>query len=146
MNKQELVMRNKVYDDIRICGACEGRFVLHTESEDHVEGQPNPVIHDETYEGLFCFECIEREEKRIEEDGFIFTEYLDRYVDEDGNIEKKLTLTSDGFALLTEDIEALVDKYTGIENIGFMECAEIRLDLMDLIHDIANNHKESDSD
>ncbi len=45
------------------------------------------------------------------------SEYLDRYVDEDGNIEKKLTLTSDGFALLTEDIEALVDKYTGIENI-----------------------------
>jgi len=74
------------------------------------------------------------------------SEYLDRYVDEDGNIEKKLTLTSDGFALLTEDIEALVDKYTGIENIGFMECAEIRLDLMDLIHDFANNHKESDND
>ncbi len=74
------------------------------------------------------------------------SEYLDRYVDEDGNISNKLSLTSDGFACLTEDLESLVDKYTGIENIGFMKCAEIRQDLMDLIEDIANNHKESDND
>ena len=68
MNEQEFVMRNKVFGDVRICGSCEGKFVLNTVCEDHVEGEPNPVINDETYEGLFCFECIEIEEKRIEKE------------------------------------------------------------------------------
>jgi hypothetical protein len=84
-------------------------------------------------------------DRYVDEDGNMIiakSQYLDRYVDEDGNIEKKLTLNSDGFALLTEDIESLVDKYTGIENIGVMKCSEIRIDLMELIDDIVNNHKE----
>jgi len=72
------------------------------------------------------------------------SEYLDKYVDEDGNIDNKLTLNSEGFACLTEDIESIVDKYTGIEGLGFSKCSEIRDNLMDLIHDSVNNHKESD--
>ena len=64
--------------------------------------------------------------------------YFDNYIDEEGNVDEKLTLNSNGFACLTEDIESLVDKYTGVEDSSFMKCAEIRLDVMDLIHSIIN--------
>ena len=64
--------------------------------------------------------------------------YFDNYIDEEGNVDEKLTLNSIGFACLTEDIESLVDKYTGVEDSSFMKCAEIRLDVMDLIHSIIN--------
>ncbi len=63
---------------------------------------------------------------------------FDNYIDEEGNVDEKLTLNSIGFACLTEDIESLVDKYTGVEDSSFMKCAEIRLDVMDLIHSIIN--------
>ena len=70
--------------------------------------------------------------------------YVDHYTEQDkeGNItftDKELSLTSEGFISLTHDIEELVDKYTGKEESAFMKCSEIRLDLMDLIHDIVNN-------
>ena len=73
--------------------------------------------------------------------------YVDHYTEEDkeGNItftDKELSLTSEGFISLTHDIEELVDKYTGIEESAFMKCSEIRLDLMDLIHDIVNNKED----
>ena len=67
--------------------------------------------------------------------------YFDNYIDEEGNVDEKLTLNSIGFACLTEDIESLVDKYTGVEDSSFMKCAEIRLDVMDLIHSIINKEK-----
>ena len=67
--------------------------------------------------------------------------YFDNYIDEEGNVDEKLTLNSEGFACLTEDIESLVDKYTGVEDSSFMKCAEIRLDVMDLIHSIINKEK-----
>tara|TARA_R110000824_G_scaffold24148_1_gene85491 strand:+ start:427 stop:633 length:207 start_codon:yes stop_codon:yes gene_type:complete len=63
---------------------------------------------------------------------------FDNYIDDEGKVDEKLTLNSIGFACLTEDIESLVDKYTGIEDSSFMKCAEIRLDVMDLIHSIIN--------
>jgi len=71
------------------------------------------------------------------------SKYLDRYVDEDGNIDNKLTLTSEGFACLTDDLEEIIDKYTGSEdwiknNNYFGARGDIRLDLMDLIHSIIN--------
>ena len=69
--------------------------------------------------------------------------YVDRYVDEEGNVDNKLSLTSIGFISLANDIEELVDKYTGIENSGFGECAEIRKDMIFLIHSIIN--KEVDN-
>ena len=64
--------------------------------------------------------------------------YIDRFVDEEGKVDEKLTLNSKGFIGLTEDVEALVEKYTGVHNSGFMKCDDIRGDLMDLIHNIVN--------
>ncbi len=66
---------------------------------------------------------------------------FDNYIDDDGKVDEKLTLNSIGFACLTEDIENLVNKYTGIEDSSFMKCAEIRLDVMDLIHSIINKEE-----
>ena len=66
---------------------------------------------------------------------------FDNYIDDDGKVDEKLTLNSIGFACLTEDIENLINKYTGIEDSSFMKCAEIRLDVMDLIHSIINKEK-----
>ena len=68
---------------------------------------------------------------------------FDNYIDDEGKVDEKLTLNSIGFACLTEDIESLVDKYTGIEDSSFMKCAEIRLDVMDLIHSIINKEVQS---
>ena len=67
--------------------------------------------------------------------------WIDRYVDEEGNVDDKLTLNSKGFMELTEDVEALVEKYTGVDNSGFMKCDDIRGNLMDLIHDIVNKEE-----
>ena len=70
--------------------------------------------------------------------------YLDHYTEEDneGNItftSNELSLTSEGFMSLTYDIEQLVDKYTGVEESSFGECADIREAIMNLIHNIVNN-------
>ena len=69
--------------------------------------------------------------------------YFDNYKDEEGNVDNKLTLTSEGFACLTDDLEEIIDKYTGTTdwtevNNYFGARSEIRLDLMDLIHSIIN--------
>ena len=69
--------------------------------------------------------------------------YFDNYIDEEGNVDEKLTLNSNGFACLTEDIESLVDKYTGVEDSSFGECAEIREYIMSLIHSIINKEELS---
>ena len=37
---------------------------------------------------------------------------------------------------MTEDLEDLIDKYTGIENVGFMKCGMIRASVMDLIDEV----------
>lgn len=78
--------------------------------------------------------------------------WIDKYLDECGEpnefgnyevIDDKLTLNCDGFACLTDDLEEIIDKYTGsedwIKNTNhFNARSEIRLELMDLIHDIVN--------
>jgi hypothetical protein len=66
--------------------------------------------------------------------------YVEHFVDED-YVDDQLTLTSGGFLELTEDLEAIVDKFTGVEGAGFMKCAQIREDLMELIHEIINEEK-----
>ena len=55
------------------------------------------------------------------------------------------TLAEGGLAQedIKDHIELLVEKYTGIENSAFMKCADIREDIMDLIHDIINKQEES---
>ena len=73
--------------------------------------------------------------------------WIDKYVDEEGNVDNKLTLNSDGFACLTDDLEEIIDKYTGTEdwienNNYFGARSEIRLDLMDLIHSIINKEQD----
>ena len=77
----------------------------------------------------------------------MMSNYFDNYKDEQGNVDNKLTLNSDGFACLTDDLEEIIDKYTGttdwIEvNNYFGERSEIRLDLMDLIHSIINKEQD----
>jgi hypothetical protein len=79
-------------------------------------------------------------------------EYLDKYIDEEGNVDERLTLNSNGFACLTNDIENIVDKYTGniseitgVESAGFMKCSEIREELMELIHEIINKKEKKNA-
>ena len=69
------------------------------------------------------------------------SKYLDNYTEE-GFTSKELSLTSEGFMSLTYDIEQLVDKYTGVEESSFGECAYIREAIMNLIHDIVNNKED----
>ena len=83
------------------------------------------------------------------------SKWVDKYVDEEGNVDEygnyevmdnKLTLSSDGYSFLTEDLEEIIDKYTGSEdwiknNNYFNARSEIRLELMDLIHDIVNKEQ-----
>ena len=122
-------MSNEVFNDVRKCDECESSFLLATESADHIEGKPNPDINDETYEGLFCYKCISNLQKT----------YFECYVDDNGAVDDQLTLTSDGFADLTDDIENLVEKYTG--DSAFGKCSKIRNDMVDLIHTIINHER-----
>ena len=78
--------------------------------------------------------------------------YVDYYTEEDneGNItftDKELTLTSEAFILLTDDLEELIDKYANVEDWiendkYYQRTNEIRQDLKDLIHDIVNNKED----
>ena len=80
------------------------------------------------------------------------SKYVDYYTEEDneGNItftDKELTLTSEAFILLTDDLEELIDKYANVEDWiendkYYQRTNEIRQDLKDLIHDIVNNKEE----
>ena len=80
------------------------------------------------------------------------SKYVDYYTEEDneGNItftDKQLFLNSEGIIALTEDLEQIIDKFTGSEewqeNKDFSHTwSEIRFDLMDLIHDIVNSKEE----
>jgi len=70
------------------------------------------------------------------------SKYFEYYVADDGKVDDKLTLTSDGFADLTDDIEDLVEKYTGESAFG--KCSEIRNDMVDSIHQIINGEEISD--
>ena len=49
---------NKVFNDRRICNKCDKNFLLADETTENIEGQCNPEIHEETYEGIYCWECI----------------------------------------------------------------------------------------
>jgi len=64
-------------------------------------------------------------------------QYFDIYVDDDGNKDTKPTLNSDGFAQLTEDLEELVTKFTGIDADCLTgsddDLNNIRLDLMEYL-------------
>ena len=73
------------------------------------------------------------------------SKYFEYYRSNDGvTVDDQLTLTSDAHASLTDDIEDLVEKYTGDEDAAFMACTEIRNDVVDLIHTIINRKEISD--
>lgn len=42
-------------------------------------------------------------------------DFIDKYVDEDGNVDNELSLNSDGFISLTENLEEIINKFTGSE-------------------------------
>tara|TARA_A100001201_G_C3985315_1_gene169921 strand:+ start:259 stop:480 length:222 start_codon:yes stop_codon:yes gene_type:complete len=71
------------------------------------------------------------------------SKYFYKYKDEKGNVDNKFTLTSEGFACLSEDLEAIVDKYIGIEGVGFMKCSGIREDMIELLHSIINQEVDN---
>lgn len=64
-------------------------------------------------------------------------QYFDIYVDDDGNKDTKPTLNSDGFAELTNDLEGLVNKFTGLDADCLTgsddDLNNIRLDLMEYL-------------
>ncbi len=67
-------------------------------------------------------------------------QYFDYYEMEDGTIDKELTLNSEGFALLSDMLEGIVEKLTGEDDIvcpDHNELCEIRFDIMDLATKIA---------
>ena len=72
-------------------------------------------------------------------------QYFDIYVDDDGNKDTKPTLNSDGFAQLTEDLEELVAKFTGIDADCLTgsddDLNNIRLDLMEYLDKKVNQWK-----
>tara|TARA_R100000781_G_scaffold1443_3_gene2372 strand:+ start:1301 stop:1549 length:249 start_codon:yes stop_codon:yes gene_type:complete len=80
------------------------------------------------------------------------SKYVDYYTEEDneGNItftDKELTLTSEAFILLTDDLEELIDKYANVEDWiendkYYQRTNEIRQYLKDLIHDIVNSKED----
>ena len=70
--------------------------------------------------------------------------YVGHYVDDTGVVDEHYTLNEDGFVELSEDLEAIIEKFTGIEEyiMGGDRGAEIREDLMDLIHELVNGEEE----
>ena len=80
------------------------------------------------------------------------SKYVDYYTEQDneGNItftDKSLSLNSEGIIALTDDLEEIINKFTGSEewqqNKDFWNTwSEIRFDLMDLIHDIVNSKED----
>ena len=71
--------------------------------------------------------------------------YVGHFVDDTGVVDEHYTLNEDGFIELSEDLEAIIEKFTGIEGyiMGGDRGAEIREDLMDLIHELINGEEEA---
>ena len=75
----------------------------------------------------------------------MINQYFDIYVDDDGNKDTKPTLNNDGFAQLTDDLEELVNKFTGLDAFGLTSSDDglnnIRLDLMEYLDKKVNSWK-----
>ena len=66
LKERERLMANEVFNDRRVCDKCDKVFLLADETTENIEGQCNPEIHEETYEGIYCWECINSiEEKEL---------------------------------------------------------------------------------
>ena len=77
--------------------------------------------------------------------------YVDNYIDECGDVDNKLSLNSDGYSCLTEDLEEIISKFTGTEDWiqdsrSWNEMWEIRLNLMDLVPSLDHKEVANDND
>jgi hypothetical protein len=80
------------------------------------------------------------------------SKYVDYYTEQDSEgcirfTDNNLTLNSDGMIGLTDDLEEIINKFTGSEewqeNKDFWNTrCKIRFDLMDLIEDIVNSKED----
>jgi hypothetical protein len=68
-------MANEVFDDRRVCDNCEKVFLLSDETTENIEGKCNPEIHEETYEGIYCWKCINSIEEKIMDEKLTGNQY-----------------------------------------------------------------------
>jgi len=52
-------MSNEVFNDRRVCDECDKVFLYATETTCRIEGEINPLICDENFEGCYCHDCID---------------------------------------------------------------------------------------
>ena len=52
-------MSNEVFSDRRVCDECGTVFLYANETTEHIEGEINPLICDEDFEGCYCHYCID---------------------------------------------------------------------------------------
>jgi hypothetical protein len=72
------------------------------------------------------------------------SEYFEIYTDDDGVVDTKLTLTSEGFESVSVALEEILKELTGVEIIcpESNELCAIREQFLDLLETIANNTGE----
>ena len=118
-------MVNEVFNDRRVCDKCDKVFLLADETTENIEGQCNPEIHEETYEGIYCWECI----NSIEE-------------------KEKDFLTNDEWIELTDDLVELVEKHSKKEEDEWSKTPsetwskfqDMRESVQDFIQEIRGNN------
>jgi hypothetical protein len=73
--------------------------------------------------------------------------YFDHYEDDLGVVDNELSLNSDGFAELTDELEKLFDKFGKgrHHDMSVNSFDEIRLDLLEHFNEVANSTTKEDS-
>ena len=103
---------NEVFNNRIVCDRCDKIFLLATETTDFIQGKSTPYINEEMVEGVYCFGCIEEMETDIET---LIDHLVDKstdfeyWVDEEGETDTELSLSSDGFLRLSEKLEELFE-------------------------------------
>ena len=134
----------RVFNDRRVCDKCDKIFLLATETTDFIEGKPNPYINEEMVEGVYCFDCIEEMETDIET---LIDHLVDKstdfeyWVDEEGETDTELSLSSDGFLRLSDKLEELFESFGLTREKSEDEFAFIRENLIDSFNKQANEEE-----
>ena len=135
------------FNDRIVCDRCDKIFLLATETTDFIQGKSNPYINEEMVEGVYCFDCIEEMETDIET---LIDHLVDKstdfeyWVDEEGETDTELSLSSDGFVKLTEKLEALFESFGLTREKSEDEFAFIREDLLDCFNKQSNEEVSND--
>ena len=138
---------NEVFNNRIVCDRCDKIFLLATETTDFIQGKSNPYINEEMIEGVYCFDCIEEMETDIET---LIDHLVDKstdfeyWVDEEGETDTELSLSSDGFVKLTEKLEALFESFGLTREKSEDEFAFIREDLLDCFNKQSNEEVSND--